>query len=84
MVCKLMESFDVDATLLARFSEFDPATLKVTTTFGDVDKQLDSVEANLGIDQGWNADLEGEDSNRVNCWSLQSSSYDTLQLYQRC
>jgi hypothetical protein len=66
MVCKLTESFEGDAALLARFSEFDPATLTVMTTFGDVDKQLDRVEANLGIDLGWNADLEGKDSNRVN------------------
>jgi hypothetical protein len=33
--------------------------------FGEVDKQLDRVKADLGIDQGWNANLEGEDSNRV-------------------
>jgi hypothetical protein len=52
MVRKLMESFDVDAALLPRFSEFDPATLMVTATLGDVDEQLNSVEANLGIDQG--------------------------------
>jgi hypothetical protein len=66
MVRKLMESFDVDAALLACFSDFDPATLIVTATFGDVNEQLDSVEADLGIDQGWNADLEGNDGNRVN------------------
>jgi hypothetical protein len=58
MVCKLMESFDVDATLLARFSKFDSITLTVMTTFCDSDKQLDSVEANLGIDQGWEANSD--------------------------
>jgi hypothetical protein len=52
MVCKLMESFDVNATLLACFSKFDSLTLTVTTTFEDSDEQLDSVEVNLGIDQG--------------------------------
>jgi hypothetical protein len=66
MVYKLMESFDVDAALLAHFSDLDLAFLTVMTTFGDVNEQLDRVEANLGIDQGWNADLEGKDSSRVN------------------
>jgi hypothetical protein len=28
-------------------------TLDVTTEFRDADKQLDSIEADLGIDQGW-------------------------------
>jgi hypothetical protein len=64
MVHKLMGGFDVDAALLVRFSEFDPATLTVRTTFGNVDEQLENVEADLGIDQGWNADLEGKESNR--------------------
>ena len=48
----LMESFDTDATLLARFSGFDPDTLEVKTQFGDVDKYLEGMEANLGINQG--------------------------------
>jgi hypothetical protein len=43
MVQKLMESFDVNMPLLAHFSEFDPITRTVKTTFGDVDKQLDSA-----------------------------------------
>jgi hypothetical protein len=38
MVQKLMESFDVNAALHARFSEFDPITLTVKTTYGDIDK----------------------------------------------
>jgi hypothetical protein len=50
MVHKLMESFDVDSALLACFSGFNSATLTVTTTFGDSNKQLDSMEADLGID----------------------------------
>jgi hypothetical protein len=65
MVQKLMESFDVDAALLACFSEFNPATLIVKTTFRDVDEQLEGVKADLGIDEGWNAELKGEDGNRV-------------------
>jgi hypothetical protein len=58
MVKKLMESFDIDAALLAQFSVFDPVTLTVKTTFGDVDEQLDWVEEDLGINQGWNANSE--------------------------
>ena len=58
MVWKLMESFDVNSTLLAWFYDFNPATLTVTTAFGDPGEQLDSVEAYLGIDQGWEADSE--------------------------
>ncbi len=51
MVQKLMESFDVDAVLLACFSKFDLVTLTVLPTFGDANEQLESVEANLGINQ---------------------------------
>jgi hypothetical protein len=65
MVQKLMESFDVDAALLTCFSKFDPAMLTITTTFGDVNKQLKSVKADLGIDQGWYTDLKGESGNKV-------------------
>ncbi len=64
MVQKLMESFSMDAALLAHFSKFDPATLTVLTTFGSVDEQLESIEAALVIDQGWNVDLEEEASTR--------------------
>jgi hypothetical protein len=50
MVRKLMESFDVSAALLACFSKFDPKTLTVQTTLGEVNKQLESCKADLGID----------------------------------
>ncbi len=65
MVKKLMESFDINATLLVRFSVFDPVTLTVKTTFGDVDEQLERVEEDLGINQGWNVDSELGDDSRV-------------------
>jgi hypothetical protein len=66
MVQKLMESFDINTALLARFSDFDPITFTVQTTFSDVGKQLDnSIKANLGINQGWTADLEDTDGDRV-------------------
>jgi hypothetical protein len=50
MVQKLMESFGVDAALLAHFSVFDTTTLVVMTKFRDAEKQLDGIEADLGID----------------------------------
>jgi hypothetical protein len=65
MVQKLMESFDVNAALLACFSDFDLITFTVQTTFGDVNEQLDSIKADLGINQGWTADLEVTDRDRV-------------------
>jgi hypothetical protein len=65
MVQKLMESFNVDAALLARFLVFGTTTLDVMTEFGNVDKQLYSVKADLGIEQGWQEDLENREGNRV-------------------
>jgi hypothetical protein len=62
MVQKLMESFDVDEALLVRFTEFDPATLILKTRFGDVDEQLERVETNPGINQGWYVDLEDKET----------------------
>jgi hypothetical protein len=62
MVQKLMESFDVDEALLVWFTEFDPATLTLKTRFGDIDKQLERIETNLGIDPGWYADLEDKET----------------------
>jgi hypothetical protein len=59
MVKKLMESFDDDAALLARFAKFDPVTLVVITPFADVDEHLEGIESELGIDQGWCADFKG-------------------------
>jgi hypothetical protein len=50
MIKKLMESFDINAEKLAGLSTFDVATLTVHTEYGDVDKQLKHIEANLGID----------------------------------
>jgi hypothetical protein len=78
MVCKLMESFDVHAALLACFSEFDSTTLTVRTTFGDSNEQLDSVEANLGIDQGWEANSEVFGGPRVDVVGHQEALAMTL------
>jgi hypothetical protein len=66
MVKKLMESFNTDAAKHAGLSRFDAATMTIHTQFGDVDKQLDGVKADLGIDQGWQADLEVDGTIRVN------------------
>jgi hypothetical protein len=65
MVRKLRKSFDINTALLAQFSEFDPVTLIVKTTFGHVDEQLEWAEEDLGINQGWNADMELGDKTRV-------------------
>jgi hypothetical protein len=62
MVLKLMDFFDVDEALLVRFTEFNPATLTLRTGLGDVDKQLERVKTNLGINQGWYADLEDKET----------------------
>jgi hypothetical protein len=59
MITKLMESFTIDAAALAEFLVFDPATLEIQTGLDDKDDFLESVEADLGIDQGWTADTEG-------------------------
>ncbi len=59
---KLMESFNVDKALLVWFTEFDPATLTLKTGLGDIDEQLECVKINLGINQGWYADLEDKET----------------------
>jgi hypothetical protein len=51
-VQSLMESFDTQQALLSQFLTFNPDTLEVDCEFGDVDDQLESMEADLGIDQG--------------------------------
>ena len=56
MVIKLMESFDTEAALITQFSTFDVNTLEVRTMFADEDEYLESMEADLGIKQGWAAD----------------------------
>jgi hypothetical protein len=57
-VQSLMESFDTQQALFSRFSTFEPVTLVIDTEFGEMDEQLESMEANLGIDQGWDVDRE--------------------------
>jgi hypothetical protein len=65
MIKKLVESFDINAAKLAGYSEFDVETLTVVAKFGYVDMQLDGIEVELGINQGWEADFEEGDCNRV-------------------
>ena len=65
MVRKLMESFDMDSALLARYSVFDILTLAVETEYGETDKQLENMEAVLGIDQGRANEMEYNNVVRV-------------------
>jgi hypothetical protein len=51
MIKKLMESFDINAAKLAGYFEFDVETLTVDIKFGNVDKQLDGIEVELGMNQ---------------------------------
>ena len=63
----LVESFEIHQVRLTRFSTFNPVSLVVTTKFGKTDKLLESMEADLGIDQVcWAADNEVGDGGRVN------------------
>ncbi len=79
MVQKLMESFNMDAALFACFSKFDLASLIVVlTTFSNIDEQLESVKADLGIDQGWNADLEEDASTRMDIVGYQEALAITI------
>ncbi len=57
-VQSLMESFDTNQAIFSQYLTFDPDTLTVEAEFGDTDKQLESMELDLGIDQGWLADME--------------------------
>jgi hypothetical protein len=61
MVQTLMESFDTEATLIAQFLTFDVNTLEVRMTFADENDYLESMEADLGINQGWAADDDNFD-----------------------
>jgi hypothetical protein len=83
MVRKLMESFDVDTALLVCFSEFDPKTLTIQTTFGDMDEKLESCVVDLGIDQGLQADAEEGDGSRVDlvghCKALEMTLRDQIK-----
>jgi hypothetical protein len=56
MVQTLMESFNTEAALMAQFLTFDVNTIEVRTTFADEDDYLESMEADLSINQGWATD----------------------------
>jgi hypothetical protein len=53
-----MESFSIEAAYLASYSIFDSITLTVDTAYANDDQLLEGVEADLGIDQVWEADKE--------------------------
>ncbi len=84
MVRKLMESFNVDEVLLVRFTKFNPATLTLKIGLGDIDEQLECVETDLGIDQGWYTDLEDKETGNCvdavgHCEALEMTLHDQIE-----
>jgi hypothetical protein len=61
----LMESFDTNQAIFSQYSTFNPDTLTIEAEFGDTDEQLESMESDLGIDQGWLADMEESAGGRL-------------------
>ena len=74
-----MESFDTDAAKLAGMSSFDPGTLTVQTRYNDMDEQLEGVEAELGINQGWAVDMEGDSPHLVDVVGHREALAQTLR-----
>ncbi len=78
-VQSLMESFDTQQALFSRYSTFDPVTLVIDTEFGEMDEQLESMEADLGIDQGWDVDREVSNDHGFAVKGYQVAMEKTLQ-----
>jgi hypothetical protein len=74
-VQSLMESFD---TQQARYSTSNPATLIIDMEFGETDEQLESTEADLGIDQGWEVDREVSNGHGFTADGYQAAMEKTL------
>ena len=58
----LMESFDIDAAMLATHSKFDAKTFVVTSEFAAEDDYLDEMEAEFGVTE---EDLVGGNDGKV-------------------
>jgi hypothetical protein len=74
-----MESFDTQQALFSRYSTFDPATLVIDTEFGETDEQMESMEADLGIDQGWKVEREVSNGRGFAVDGYQAAMEKTLQ-----
>ncbi len=74
-----MESFDTNQALFSQFSTFDPETLAVAAEFGNTDKQLEIMESDLRIDQGWLADMEEGKGGRLSIQGHQEVLEQTLR-----
>jgi hypothetical protein len=74
-----MENFDTNQSLFSQFSTFDPETLAIVEEFGDTDEQLESMESDLGIDQGWLADMEEGKGGRLSIEGHQEVLEQTLR-----
>jgi hypothetical protein len=79
MVQSLMESFSIEASHLARFSTFNPINMTVEVEFGDLDHQLEGVKSELGIDLGWEADMEDNNGIAVNVVGHKKALEKTLR-----
>jgi hypothetical protein len=58
---------------------FDPNTLTAEAEFSNTDKQLESMESDLGIDHGWLADMEEGKGGRLVAVGHQEALEKTLR-----
>jgi hypothetical protein len=80
MVQTLMESFNTEAALIAQFLTFNANALEVRTTFADENDYLESMEADLGINQGWATDDKNFDkSPKISLEGTHEALQQTLQ-----
>jgi hypothetical protein len=75
----LMESFDTNQAIFSQYLTFGTDTLTVEAEFGNTDKQLESMEADLCIDQGWLADMEEGKGGRLTVVGHQKALEKTLR-----
>ncbi len=79
MVQLLIESFDTNQAIFSQYLTFDPDTLTGEGEFGDTDKQVESMESDLGIGQGWLADMEEGKGGRLAVVGHQEALEKTLR-----
>ncbi len=75
----IASTFDTQQALFSRYSTFDPATLVVDMEFGELDEKLESMEADVGIDQGWDVVREVSNGRGFAVEGYQAAMEKTLQ-----